>query len=227
MIISHRNKFVFFHNPLTGSDPVRRYLESWNEEPIVDFRQRMPNQPFYHNMSPAEAEVAFRNMGWNLRDYATITCVCNPFNRIAALYARIMHRDPKWRLRKYLGLPQIGLTDWLRTIRTDTTGGGGSPALRWRRYGAWTTDNWCAGLVDHVIRSENLPQELPALCHMIGIETPGPSARIRTAPEGPNPALIFDEESVALVEKLYATDLSAFGYSAPELRNRSTARSAA
>jgi hypothetical protein len=209
MIISHRHRFIFFHNPITGSDALRRYLDAWSDEPVVDFRARMPDQPFHHYMNPEEAEYTFRIQGWNFNSYARITCVRNPYTRLPALYDRIRKIDPVWRLKSTLGLSLPRFENWLSDTSPNGTGGRGTPTQVWRRYGAWSAADWCADRITHVIPIEKVARLMPPILRELDIPRPE-DPEILSAPKSSPRALT--PQAANLIGSRYATDISAFGY---------------
>lgn len=213
MIVSHRHRFIFFHNPLTASSRLVRYLESWNEEPVVDFRARMPDRPFYHNMSPTEADNAFQRLGWDFLSYRRISCVRSPYTRLPALFGRIQSEDWSWRLRARLGLSTPTFVSWLGQVVPHGRGAGGPPTERWRRFGAWSIEAWCNNRLSHVIPIEKLGQHLPQLLVELGLPRPGAIPEV--LPELSEVSRL-SEAAVRVIAARYSFDISAFGYAPPD-----------
>lgn len=216
MIICHSRKFVFFSNPKTGSESLRRLLAPWSEEQIVPWVDLSEQTPFYPHMPPEEAEAVFTARGWRFDDYLRMTCVRNPYPRLVSLYRMICDADGLWRLRRQLWLGRPGFARWLRGTRPDGPGGGGRPHQRWRRYGTWSAQAWCAGRITHTLRLEHLEEDIAPVLAELGI-APGsiPHLNARGCDDW---ADWYDPASRDLVARRYAWDLAQFGYRAPALR---------
>ena len=214
MIISHRHRFIFFHNPVTGSDALRRYLDAWSDEPVVDFKVRMPDQPFYHYMPPQEAESTFRKQGWHFESYARITCVRNPYTRLPALFERIKTLDPIWRIRAAFRLSLPNFDQWLTQIHPNGSGGQGSPSQVWRRFGAWSATEWCADRITHVVPIEQVARLMPPILRQLDIPRPE-DPHILSAPE--TQVMRLSDPATKLIATTYAADISAFGYGPAQL----------
>lgn len=213
MIICHSRRFIFFSNPKTGSESLRKLLEPWNEETIVPYRQRSASRVFYPHMSPAEAAGAFDAKGIPFDSYTRITCVRNPYTRLVSLYRMIAAVDGVWRLRRQIGMGQPNFAGWLHGTRPDGRGGGGRAHQRWRKYGTWSAQAWCAGRVTHVLRLEHLAQDLPPVLAGLGI-APSGLPRINARPDI-DLSDWYDGRTAALVATRYAQDLSDYGYDMP------------
>lgn len=213
MIICHSRKFIFFSNPKTGSETLRAMLDPWSEVPIVAWNQRLPERPFYPHMSPVEAEWAFDSLGWDFSAYTRITTVRNPYPRLVSLYRMICEVDGLWQLRRSTGLGLPGFAGWLRGTRPDGRGGGGRRHQRWRKFGTWSAQHWCADRITHTIRLEHLEQDLEPVMTALGI-SPGSIPHLNRRG---NVTLSdwYDPRLTALVAKRYAWDLAQYGYDPP------------
>lgn len=216
MIISHSHKFIFFSNPKTGSESLRRLLGPYCEEDIKPWRDRSALHPFYPHMPPSEAQAIFAQRGWDFESYQRITCVRHPFARLVSLYEMIAAVDPIWKLRRGLGLSQPRFSKWLRSIRPDGTGGGGMPHQKWRQFGSYSADAWCSDLVTDVLRLEHIETELPAVLATLNLseslKVPHVNKRVTR-----DWVSYYDAATRDLVERRYANDLIRFGYEIPEL----------
>jgi hypothetical protein len=213
MIICHSRRFIFFSNPKTGSESMRALLAPWSEERVLPYRERTAQTPFYPHMSPAEVEWTFDGLGLPFRAYTRFTVVRNPYPRLVSLYRMIGQVDGLWRLRRRLGLGQPDFADWLRGTRPAGSGGGGRAHQRWRRYAAWSAQDWCGDRVDHVLRLEHLDADLPPVLQSLGI-APGRVPHLNSRADE-DWAGYYDAGSIALVARRYAYDLDRFGYQAP------------
>jgi len=215
MILCHSHRFVMFCNPGTGTGPLLRSLQPFAQEPLAEYRDRTPDRPFHHLMTPAEAAAAFAARGWAFADYRRITLVMNPFTRLQALYRRVADTDPLWAQMRAAGLRQPGFCPWLRSTHSDGRGAGGRPWENWRRLGSWTAAAWSAGHITDFIRTEALAQDMPPLFAALGI-APGP-----VPPPVPDPGqawtTAYDAPTAQLVARRYAADLARFDYHHPVL----------
>lgn len=209
MIISHRHRFIFFNNPLTGSDAIRRYLDAWSEEPVVDFSARMPDQPFHHYMCPEEAEYTFNVHGWNFNNYARITCVRNPYTRLPALYDRIKSTDPIWRVRKTLKLSLPSFETWFSSAFSEGKEKSKYPSQIWRQYGIWTAVEWCADRITHVVPIEQVDRLLPPILRELEIPRPEDPKELLAKQTLTQP---LSKTAIKMIGSQYAMDISAFGY---------------
>lgn len=188
-------------------------LTPWSEETITPYRQMPRAGPFYPHMSPAEAAAAFARQDRDLRDYTTLTCVRNPFDRLVSLYRMIAEVDGIWQMRRSFGIGIPSFDSWVRASRPDGRGGGGRAHQRWRRYGTWSAEHWCAGRIDHVIRLEHLKTDLEPALNAIGIS---PSRAPHLNGRGPvETSRWYDASLIKVVSDRYAFDLDRFGYAPP------------
>jgi hypothetical protein len=210
MIICHSRRFILFSNPKTGSESLRHLFANWSEEEVVPYRHRTDPHQFYPHMPPAEAAAAFAQKGLNFGDYERVTMVRNPFDRLVSLYRMIAEVDGLWRLRRGFGLGQQSFPNWLASTRPDGRGGGGREHQRWRRFGTWSAEAWCAGKITHVVRLEHLAQDLAPVLTALDL-APGAMPHVNARP----PIRLedyYDPHSIALVRRRYASDLRTFGY---------------
>jgi len=216
MIICHSRKFIFFSNPKTGSESLRQMFAPWSEEPVRPWRHTTADDPFYPHMPPAEAAAALAARGLDISGYRTITCIRNPYDRLVSLYRMIRDVDGLWRMRRSLGLGTPSFPVWLRGTQPSGRGGGGRGHQRWRRYGTWSAQAWCAGRVDHVLRLEHLEADLQPVLGDLGLcpgQLPHVNRRGRI-----DLSVWYDDALSRLVAERYAWDLAQFGYAPPVLR---------
>lgn len=216
MIISHSKKFIFFSFPKTGSESVRELLSSYNEEPVLHFRQTNEAKPFYSHMTLAETDVVFAKRGLNIADYYTFTFVRNPYARLVSIYEMAMSVGKVNRVLRMLGAPKPSFHEWLEHTKPYGRGGGGKPSSKWRQYGTWSIENWIKNqegdpAMDGILRLEHITTELPVIFDKIGVDLPKEiihknrrvSADYRT---------YYDDITKQIVKDRYAYDLEKFGY---------------
>ena len=169
------------------------------------------DNPFYQHMPPAEALPLFRSFGWPYGEYFKFTFVRNPWARLVSLYEHI---------RRSNNAPDVGpFEQWLRTIRPDGHGGGGSDAPPWQRYGAWSIESFIKDvegrvLVDKVFRLEDVDTELMPALRRQGIPV-GQGTQIghkNRRPSGGRYQSYYSRESAEYVAELYRYDVKNFRY---------------
>ena len=92
MRISHKNKFIFFSNPKTGSESLREMLNPHSEIFDVPYKNTNSENPFYSHISPVEVQQIFFEKGLDFDSYYKIVCTRNPFNRLVSLYEMIYQK---------------------------------------------------------------------------------------------------------------------------------------
>ena len=213
MIISHRHRFIFFHQPLTNAGSLHNYLETWNEEPIEQIHRRTPEHPFYRHMPPAAVKKAFENLGWDFSSYRRITCTSNPYVRLSALYSRIRRHDPVWRLKTFLGLKTPNFDEWVQQLNMKQSKKDGTVSQHWRKMAAMPCETWCANLMTDVIPTERLETDLSPVLAQIKLPCPPniPALIGKAEPLAPMAA-----ETIDLIAARYINDISEYGYERPD-----------
>lgn len=90
MRISHKYKFIFFANPKTGSETVRKILDPYSDiKSDFDYPKITTQNPFYSHMPPKEVKVLFQERELNFDKYYKFTLVRNPWSRLVSLYEMI------------------------------------------------------------------------------------------------------------------------------------------
>ncbi|WP_411893953.1 sulfotransferase family 2 domain-containing protein [Winogradskyella sp. A2] len=213
MRISHKNKFIFFSNPKTGSESLREMLTPYSDVLDVPFREVTEQTPFYSHISPLEVKEKFGEMGYNFDAYFKIVCVRNPFNRLVSLYEMIFR---KWPIK-----PPFGL--WLKSTKTMGKGGGGKNYDRWRMYGTYSLKNYISDaqgniLVDKIICLEHFNEEIPKLFKTLDIDLPPEFKVIKKniRKRKKNVPDYYSEKSKELVFKRYKWEIEKFNYKFPE-----------
>ena len=208
MRISHRYRFVFFSNPKTGSESVRKILDPYSDIASVPFSEITPDSPFYSHISPREVRDIFRAREWRFDDYARFTCVRNPWARMVSLYEMVKRTSPD----------PGPFAEWLETVQTDGEGLGGNPKQTWRKYGSYTIENYVRDadgtpLVDTVLRLEELSSKLPQLLKELGIPTgeQAPIKHINAHKHRPHTEY-YSPQTIDRVHDMYQSDIERFGY---------------
>ncbi len=207
MLVSHRNKFIVFEDPLGACPWIARSLQPWLDQPIMAERVRGAETPFFNGMSPDEAALAFDKQGLVFRDYARIAIIRNPYAKMAQLYYRIAMTDPVWRMRQHLGLNLPNFSRWLRQTRNDGRGAGYRNGARWRKFGAWSADAWCGDCITHTVRASHAVNDLNDIFKELGL---APAFGDRRAHElgAQRLSRLFDNKSSMLIRERYKSDLT-------------------
>jgi hypothetical protein len=157
MRISHKNKFIFFSFPKTGSESLRQMLDIHSDVFDVSFKNKTKENPFYSHISPHEMREIFNQNGWDYDSYYKIICVRNPYERLASLYEMIYR---KWPIK-----PPFSW--WINSIDNKKNGGGGKNHERWRKYGAYSLEHFIKSddkiIVDEIIKLEDFDKKIPQL----------------------------------------------------------------
>lgn len=210
MRISHKYKFIFFANPKTGSSSVRQFLDPYTDvQPVKNYLERTPANPFYPHITPQETRELFDAFGWDFYSYNKFVFVRNPWARLVSLYEHIRRDAPM----------QLGFTEWLYTIKPSGEGGGGDDWQRWRKYGAYSIERYIkddAGniLVDKVIRLEDIQKELRPFLLALGLPDVK-QAKLNHNNKRKNPAhytRYYNEETREYVRERYRYDIINYGY---------------
>lgn len=205
MIVSHRCRFVLFPDPMGACPWVERALEPWCDQPIG--RDKGTGSYFFRGMSPAEAELAFDMAGFAFRTYTRIAIIRNPYTKMAQIYDRIAATDRMWRMRRRIGAGNPDFAGWLRNTRSNGNGAAMTGGPRWRRFGAWSAEDWCSDRITHIVRAEMAEIELPKIFSEIGISPAVGGHAIDTLRLEQPVASRYDIASSTLIRDRYQWDL--------------------
>ena len=208
LFVSHRHQFILFPDPLGACPWINRALEPWLDEKVAMKPGTSAGAPFFAGMSPAEAELAFDIHGYTFRNYTRVAVIRNPKAKMVQLYDRIYATTPVGRMRRSLGASAPNFDRWLAMTRPYGTGAAPFGGPRWRKFGAWSAENWCGDHLAHVIRAEYAEEELTTLFRGLGI-SPAFGGRALDALKLRQPVgSRFSVEARALIKERYAWDLS-------------------
>lgn len=213
MRISHKYKFIFFSNPKSGSESLREILNPFSDIKDCLYKEKTDENPFYSHITPKEVLEIFEQKGWDYESYYKFICVRNPYSKLVSLYEMIYRR---WPIK-----PPFSF--WLKSIKTDGTGGGGKKHERWRKYGAYALeniifDNKSNMLVDEVLKLENLSKDLPVVLNKIGIENPHKIEIIKKNTKKKKKKIFeyYNDDLIELVKNKYAWEIDEFNYEFPD-----------
>jgi len=177
--------------------PAERRLKRalrWIGHPRMQLREHMP---------AAEVRRVVGEATW--ARYTTFTVERDPWRRVVSLW--------RWRQRR----DDVGM-DFERFLRGLEMGDRANlRAVRGRHWSNWcyyTIDDRPA--VDHVLRYENLAQDLADV--MAGIDVPfdGWLPQTKVSQHGePDPAAILTHDQIDRIGRLFAKEIDLFGYTPP------------
>ena len=218
MIVSHERRFIVFCDPLGAGQTVLHALSPWGDVNVVAERQRSNKNPFFHGMTPQEAEWQFDGMGLAFRSYLRISLTEHPFARLARLYDRIAQTDTLWQMRHLTGIGLPNFQNWLSNTKLDGLGAGSRSSPRWRQHAAWSAKVWEAGKINHTVRAEAIEEDLSPILGELGI---APSLDVSHQTKFAQDAWLarYGAQSTALMMKRYGWDMAQFGYVAPRFRH--------
>jgi len=212
VIISHKYKLIFFSNPKTGSESIRKFLSPISEEKIVVYRRVNDETPFYSHITPLETKLIFDKKGLPFTQYNRLVFIRNTFDRILSLFKMLTrNRDFDKEL----------FNRWVSTIDNKGAGGGGNDLDRWRKYGTYSIYNFINNengnpLVTKIIRLEDVEKDLIKYLTIIGVpklitdqSIPfiNKSGKIET-----NILEKYSDKNIDRMLKLYGKEISEFGY---------------
>lgn len=242
MLVSHRHRFIFTKTIKTGGTSVEGYFEpycmpegAWTESHlrpqtvsaagIVGFRGHLPSWPFrprwYNHMPARRIRALVGRRVWD--EYFKFTVVRNPFDKLVSGYHFTLSS---------MGRPKgasgfRALFAW-RGCETPPQRAANDGALiadfrEWIRAGAsmFDRDKYVINgreCVDEFIRFEELADGIARVCERIGV--PFEPQRIPKYKMGIRHHRIplcdyYDDETTAIVRRLYAWELERFGYDLP------------
>ncbi len=228
MRISTQYKFIFFSNPKTGSESVRKMLDEYSD---IKDNKADRNSPFTSHMPPREAKVLFEERNWPYDEYFKFVFVRNPWAKMVSLYQMLYSGKPtkmlvtgtlgdqlKDRLKKF---KQRYLTkkptfhEWLHSINTQPLN---QNSEDWLRYGTYSLDKYATDeqgnmLVDKIIRLEDINRDLLPTLVQIGI----PNAESLVIEEinrrkYNSYTTYYDEATIKLVGERFRYDIEKFDY---------------
>lgn len=228
MRLSHTHEFIFFSNPKTGSESVRKLLDPYSDVAGVPMWQRTEEQPFYTHIKPVEVREILNERGFDYDEYFTFTFVRNPWARMVSLYEMIFGDRREYGLTGRL--PKLvrnalrihpspaGFRKWLRSVRPYGPGAGGPSDQRWRVYGTYNIQHYAGDgegnlIVDQIIRLEDINIALPRLLSEIGLpESAGRSVPRVNSRRHATYETYYDDDAIELVRRRYEYEIERFGY---------------
>lgn len=207
MLLSLEKNFIFIHIPKTAGTSITRALRPWCLKPKPTRWRRLlshlpvPEAPEKANFNQHDKAVWLRRkLPVPLYDSAhKFAVVRNPFELVVSNYqhlrrktSRRRHRQAqRWDFKAFLGY----LERKNRLARVDQT--------------SWISDRDGKLIVDEVLRFERLAEQFNVLAERLGL--PGELPRSNVS-EPVDYRTVYDEETKAIVRRLYVRDFERFGY---------------
>ncbi len=217
MIISHSRKFILFTDPLGAGEQVQSLLAPFGDAEIGATPRNRECNPFFHGMTPLEAEWAFDAAGYAFHTYLRLSTIEDPFSRLARLYDRIAQTDTVWQLRHLAGIGAPSFSHWLRSTHADGLGAGHRNSPIWRQRGSWSGKAWECGRINHTIRTEEIEEDIVPVLGALGI---APALEITKQDEMIRDVWRqrYDPHAIEFMAQRYCWDLAQYGYSTPRQR---------
>lgn len=221
MLVSHRKKFIFLKTGKTAGTSVELYFEPWcvpdgvdadkalrpaleSEAGIVGPRRMQPDQgEKYFSHAPASRVKDW--VGDDIWDsYLKFSIVRNPFDKVVSWFHFHMPETEKARLSSAdFSETRKVFRDWLII----------APQVPRDRHFCTIAGAFC---LDRVLRFETLNEDMESLCGALDI--PYQTERLTHRKKGyrdgfPAWRRYYEDETVAVIERIYAWELETFGYS--------------
>jgi hypothetical protein len=182
MIISHQHRFIYFGPPRTGSSSLSKlFVEQFNAEVLFRPECDTNSGRFLTELGRAQHQIclpaAFSN-------YLTILSVRDPYSRFLSMYAFFKARHGCQSIREYFSFAHPPVTQELEH----------------------KCPHCVAVRVDHVIRLDNLQQDVDGLPFIVS------HVKVPHENESAQPLHPLTDEVIQFVERFYSQDFLTFGY---------------
>ena len=220
MLVSHRKRFIYTKTIKTAGTSVESYFEkycvpegSWQfsharaeqigEAGIIGYRGRGSKEAatYYNHMPAAEIKELLGEATWNR--YFKFCVIRNPFDKLVSHFYYLV--------RKEMIDPGLLTGDEITSFRN------------WLKQGGCIIDRdkYLIGgrvCLDYFIRYENLSADIKEVCAILEVPfEPEKLPRLKSGMRDHSVPLkdYYDNETIALVRKLYSFELNHFGYDFP------------
>lgn len=194
---NRQHSAIFVHIPKTAGTTV---IETLGAEPVFDTHAPAG---IYREADARFFERAFK-----------FAFVRNPWDRLASSF-HFMKSGTDWPMQQQWARRHIGdrnFAEFLRALRNPWY----RTVVMSERFfwpqSFWLTDRRERLLVDKIYRFEEIESAMPEICDQLGVDVPQQLPTRRHSKRLPYSEL-YDQQSAALVGRLYARDVEAFGYS--------------
>lgn len=175
MRISHRHRFVFISKPKCATTSMRKLLDPYSDVFSGE------KYPFHHHAKAFELKMHFDEVGWQWDEYFRFMTIRNPWAMVVSwfTYAKPDRNGHYWyQPNLYDPSELMSFDDWVTSPRTYHRFRWEDGELKervWRNdFSGITAEEYALDrdgdrLVDRILRSEHLEEELPEICERIGI----------------------------------------------------------
>jgi hypothetical protein len=205
MFVSHACQLIIFPDPLGASLEQCQILHPWLEASAT---ATWRDGHLYPDMPPREALVEIQATREAVSTYTKIAIVENPYKRLVRLYDQIVLRDPLWRLRRMAGIANPLFASWLENTKASGLGAGGLFSPAWRRFGAWSAEQWSGGVIDHYVRADSLTRDLQRVFRQLKVAPFLKASALENDPDLYAALQRYDSHTSALIRDRYRFDLS-------------------
>ncbi len=234
MLISHKYKFIFIHNPRTGGTNVTRALLPFLGEDVI---QATHGFPYNNHMSASDLWKRIPPDIW--RDYFIFVFVRNPWDKMVSHYHyfsqtydmeqilpnfHVQFNETfssfnEWLLHFYQGEKKRNWRDYFNYFASGILRQEGMTYRMWVDAGRLSyfgnarviLDSRGNPLVDHIGRFENLVGEFDAICERMHISA-ALSNRNRNKSNHGAYGSYYTEETAAIVGDFFKEEIELFGY---------------
>jgi hypothetical protein len=221
MEISHTHRFLFVHVPKTGGTTIAEALaphaETLHPNPALTLLHALPVPLPVPRLAWFEQHDYAARIRWKLTPalwdrYLTFTCVRNPFDHAISHYefARRL-RYPKVRRR----MADMSFEDCLAWRLSERRPERLSRVWRFARLpdqAFFACDREGRLLVNRVLKTETLREDLPRLLTDLGLPPPPAIGHARRSKRRREGSAYLTPRAVELIRELYARDFDLFGY---------------
>jgi hypothetical protein len=221
MEISHTHRFLFVHIPKTGGTTIAEALaphaETLEPNPLFTLLHALPVPLPFPRLAWFEQHDYAARIRWKLTPavwdrYFTFTCVRNPFDH-AISHFEFARRLRYARVRRRMA--DMSFEDCLAWRLAERRPARLSRVWRFARlpdqaFFVCAPDG--SLLVDRVLKTESLREDLPRLTAELGLPPPAAIGHARKSTRRREGSAYLTPRAVELVRELYARDFDLFGY---------------
>jgi hypothetical protein len=205
MVISHRHRCIFVHIPRTGGSSIENVIwpgERTEADLWMGFTSRYHNKYQTGGLQHLRASQIRQEIGSQIFDsYFKFAIVRDPWDRLVSQYSYMRGRPD---LREFIGMSETdSFRTYLQLIQKRAH-------VQWAPQYDFLFDERGRALVDFTGRFERISQDADAIFSRVGLhgaDLPHVNASARGEVRE-----YYDDETAALVARIYARDIETFGY---------------